>query len=97
MSEQFSLSIILKLFDQITAPLAKVGSAFDEMNRKYNETGKGMRDMGRKLTYGVTLPIVAIGTAGILAARSFENAFLDMKSVIDAPIETLKKIRKRAN
>lgn len=92
MSEQFSLSIILKLFDQITAPLAKVGNAFDEMNRKYNEAGKGMRDIGRKLTYGVTLPIIGIGTAGVLAARNFENAFLDMKSIIDAPIETIKKL-----
>jgi len=94
MAEQFSLSIILKLFDQITGPLAKVGSAFDEMNRKYNETGKGMRDMGRKLTYGVTLPIIGIGTAGVLAARNFENAFLDMKSTIDAPIKTITALKK---
>lgn len=37
------------------------------------KVGNAMKDLGRKLTIGVTLPIVALGAASIQAASSFEE------------------------
>src|SRR4030042_1559444 len=40
MAEEFGLSIILKMIDDVNVPLRKVGGAFDKINKKYNEVLK---------------------------------------------------------
>lgn len=94
MAEQFGLSIILKMIDDVTAPLRKVGGAFDEINKKYNEVGKGMRGVGKKLTYGLTLPIMGLGGLAVNESRKLENGFLAMQNSMNEPIEVLKKLEK---
>src|SRR4030066_376347 len=94
MAEQFGLSIILKMVDDVTAPLRKVGGAFDEINKKYNEVGKGMRGVGKKLTYGLSLAIMGLGGLAVNESRKLENGFLAMQNSMNEPIEVLKKLEK---
>lgn len=58
MAEQFSVSFLLKLIDNISTPLVKVGSAFDEIDRKFSAASKSTMDLGKKMTVFATLPIM---------------------------------------
>ena len=95
MGEQFSLSFILKLVDYISTPLTQMGTAFDDISRKYDNMGKGMRDMGSKLTKGVTAPILGWGAYAIYQAREMSGAFLGMQDRFEGATGELAKFREQ--
>jgi TP901 family phage tail tape measure protein len=58
--------------------------------------GKGMQSVGKSLTYGVTLPIAAIGAASVLAARDFDSTMNQIAAISGETGAALEKSMKAA-
>ena len=52
--------------------IAKTESGFDKLGKKLDRVGQGMTNAGRKLTAGVTVPILGIGAAMLKSAADLE-------------------------
>lgn len=90
MAEQFSVSYLLKLIDNISSPLAKVGNAFDEIDKKFNAAGKSAAGMGRSMTAFATLPIMGWATYASHEAGKVNVAFREMGQALeDLPADKL--------
>jgi TP901 family phage tail tape measure protein len=93
MAEQMGLSFIMSLIDNISSPLVKIGSAFDAMNQKYEGMGKGMREMGKRMSLSVTAPIVGWGGFAVHEGAKLEEAFLEVQDRFHGTKEELKALQ----
>ena len=66
MALSFSLPVVLTGVDRLTAPLGRATGALGKFGDKAKKTG-------RKLTAGLTLPIIAFGAASVATALSFDK------------------------
>lgn len=80
--KEFPLSIILRTVDRATAPL-------DKFSRNLDRIGKSAARLGKSLTTSLTLPIVAIGAAGVKAMSDFEDGMAKVGTLIDTTGESL--------
>ncbi len=71
MAAEFSISILLKLLDEATKPLKDVSKQFKKFGDDMQATGDKFVKTGKKLTLGLTAPIMAF--AGI-AVKNFGEA-----------------------
>jgi TP901 family phage tail tape measure protein len=95
MADQFSASILLKLIDNLSTPLLKVGSAFDELDKKFSSTSRLTMDLGKKMTTFATLPIMGWAAYAAHEASKTEIAFREMGHSLEAlPEDSLKGLRK---
>lgn len=67
-----SLEYVISATDQFS-------SVFDKFAKKAKSIGDSMTAAGKKLTAGITLPIVGLATAAGLASVEFESAFTGVK------------------
>lgn len=95
MAEQFSVSYLLTLVDKLSTPLIKVGSAFDELNRKFSSAGKLSADLGKKMSAFATVPIMGWAAYAAHEADKINIAFREMgHSLEDLPHEQLTQLKK---
>ncbi len=84
MADKFSLSILLKLQDQLTAPLRKVRKEFKGLGRELKAISREMTQVGKALTLGLTAPIALFGVASVKTAAEFQAAMNFVGAVTDA-------------
>lgn len=60
----------------------------------FTQIGKRMASIGKQLTLGVTLPIVAVGTAALKSSIDFESAFAGVRKTVNATEPELAALRK---
>jgi len=63
------------------------GDRFKEAGDKLKSAGEAMTNAGKKLSVGVTAPIVGLGTVATKAAVDFESAFAGVRKTVDATEE----------
>lgn len=68
----------------IVTKMGALQSHMTATQAKFAMTGKAMVGTGMALTKGLTLPIVAVGTAAVLAGASFEKSMKKVKAVSGA-------------
>lgn len=107
MADSFSISVILGLRDRFTAPIRRVTRALrglngpieevtanlDILNQTFNEAGRRITTVGKKLSTGLTLPIVGLGAVSAKTAIEFESAFTGIEKTVEATAPQLKALR----
>ena len=68
------------------------GDKIKEVGDKVKAVGDKMADVGKSLTTKLTVPIVAIGTAGVKAATDWETAFVGVQKTVDATDEEFEQL-----
>lgn len=110
MAQEFSLSIIFKAIDKLTAPMRKMGNSFRRQTRTVArfavslrklgrlavKTGQKLINMGKSLSLKLTAPIVLFGRKAILTARDFELAMNFVQAVTNATDDEFKLLNKTA-
>jgi len=71
----------------------KASKGFDKASTHAERMSKKMSSVGKKLSIGVTAPIVALGAASVKAASDFESAFAGVIKTVDASDAELAKLR----
>lgn len=95
MAENFGLSLILKLVDELSGPLDKIGGKFKEINNTHKAMGRQLTETGKTLT---TFATTAMGGAAALAmheAKKLEGAFVGMQQTIQLPLHDLHELEKQ--
>lgn len=64
-----------------------LGERMQEAGKKMKKAGEDMTDAGKKLSVGVTAPLVGIGTLATKSAVDFESAFAGVRKTVDATEE----------
>lgn len=59
------------------------GAATEGAQKALATTGQKLSTTGRKMTMGLTLPIVAVGTAALKSALDWESAFAGVQKTVD--------------
>lgn len=82
MASKTELSIILKAVDAASGVFSKV-------DKQVTKLGKRAVAIGKKMTAGLTVPIVAMSAASVKAASEFEKGMSDVGTLIDTNVESL--------
>lgn len=86
------------MFVRIGADISDFQKKTEMLTRQMNRVGENLQSIGKKLTIGVTLPIIAVGTAAInmaMDAVESENLFeVSMGNMAGAAREWSEKLRK---
>lgn len=69
--------------DAAEKSMQKVEQAAEKLGSKLEKYGKGISDMGGKLTKTVTAGVTALGTASVVSASSFEDAMAKVSTIAD--------------
>lgn len=72
--------------------LAEASAQVGAFKEKFADVGAKISDIGGKLTAGVTLPIVAVGTAAVGMATKFNGAMANVAS-LGVPIERVRELK----
>lgn len=67
------MTTLAKLVVKLIADVSEFSSGLDQAAKKAGEIGKTMQAVGDKMTVGVTLPLVAAGTAAVKFASDLEE------------------------
>ena len=84
-----NLSIIITAIDRASGIFKKAGSSLAT-------TGAKMKSIGKGMTMGLTLPIVAMGAASVKMASTFDNSMTKSLAIMDATIEQEKEMEQVA-
>ena len=76
----------------ISNDISKVGKDFEGLKK----LGEGVSNIGKKLTMGLTLPIVGMGTASVKTAMDFESAMNEVSAISGATGKDLEKLENLA-
>jgi TP901 family phage tail tape measure protein len=71
---------------------AGLAGAFTRVGKKMQEVGDSIASFGRKMTLGVTLPIVGIGIAAVNIQKDFEQSMNALAVMTGAPQRELTKL-----
>lgn len=66
------------------------GKAIEEYGNKIQSLGKKIDSIGNKLTAGLTVPIVALGIAGVQSASTQEAAMQQVEKIYGDAVDTVK-------
>lgn len=91
--QQFGLSVLLKLVDQISGPLARISGQFNKVGEAWNRNGQGLRNVGKSMSMYVTAPLVGMGFLATKAAVDFESAFTGIVKTVNATAPELETLR----
>lgn len=70
-----------------TSNFTKAGKEIEKVGSTIYNLGNTVDHVGSKLTTGLTLPIVALGTYSVKSAMDFESAFAGVRKTVDATEE----------
>lgn len=69
---------------------------FDALEKKAKGVGDKLTSVGKKLTVGVTTPIVGLGTAAVVTASSFDTAMSKVQAISGATGDDFAAMREQA-
>lgn len=93
MAEEFGLKVTLSLHDRISGPMAQLEKRFKSIRDAYELHGAGMRKLGKSMSTYFSLPLAGLGLLAVNTARSFDDAFGQMKKNVQAPVADIEKLR----
>ncbi len=70
-----AMTIVIKAKDEAS-------KVFNELESKIKKSAKGFTSVGKKMSAGLTAPLVALGTGSILAAGNFEKSMGDLETLV---------------
>lgn len=76
-----------------TSNFTKAGKEIEKVGTTIYNLGNTVDNVGSKLTTGLTLPIVALGTYSVKSAMDFESAFAGVRKTVDATEEEYSEFR----
>ena len=76
-----------------TSNFIKAGKEIEKVGTTIYNLGNTVDNVGSKLTTGLTLPIVALGTYSVKSAMDFESAFAGVRKTVDATEEEYSEFR----
>lgn len=76
-----------------TSNFIKAGKEIEKVGTTVYNLGNTVDNVGSKLTTGLTLPIVALGTYSVKSAMDFESAFAGVRKTVDATEEEYSEFR----
>ena len=74
--------------------MGKVEQELSGLQQKIKQVGIGMKSAGKKLTVGLTLPIVALGAAAFKMSGDFDQALRATNVMLNASEEEMKGYKK---
>jgi len=74
----------------------KMGNTLNDAGARMKTVGEGMLGVGKKMTIGLTLPIVGIGIAAAKLGMDFDSAMSRVKAMSGATGEGFKKLNDQA-
>ncbi|MFC5587551.1 phage tail tape measure protein [Sporosarcina soli] len=77
----------------LDSALQQAKSRVESVGKSFSSVGQKVSDVGDTMTKKVTLPFVAIGTAALHSAVSFESAFAGVRKTVDATEEEFGEFR----
>lgn len=83
-------------YDRNATKLGSFGAALKEGGGAIQTAGQKMQAVGGALTAGVTMPIVALGTATVRSAVAIDSALTDVRKTVDGTEEDYAKLREAA-
>lgn len=89
MAKNFALNILLNTVDRATAPIRRINAAMDGLTNKAKAASKRMVGVGKSMSAGLTLPIVAAGAAAVRTFSSFETGMSNVNTLIDSSKESI--------
>jgi len=99
-TDQKILEVVLELKDKLSKPLTDAGkkgvTAAQKTAAAWKKTGSQMAGVGRKMTMGLTLPIVGVGAAIIKLGIDFQNSMNRVRALSGATAEEFAKLRKQS-
>lgn len=76
-----------------TSNFTKAGKEIEKVGTTIYNLGNTVDNVGSKVTTGLTLPIVALGTYSVKSAMDFESAFAGVRKTVDATEEEYSEFR----
>ncbi|MCK9288531.1 MAG: phage tail tape measure protein, partial [Sphaerochaetaceae bacterium] len=83
------IRIVIQGIDQFSSTIA-------QSQKKIENFGKGLSQVGKKMSVGLTLPIVAFGASTIKTAADFEKAMNRVQVLTRASEDQFNSLRKQA-
>jgi len=93
MAEQ-QVTWLLKLQDELTSGLDKVGNKFKELGKHQSEAGKRLTDVGKTMTAFVTTTIGGAATLAMNESRKIESSFVNLRQTVPGTIDQLHSLVK---
>ena len=87
-SSQFSISVFLKAFDQMTPTLNKLSGQMDAF-------GKKMTGAGKRMSLAVTAPIVAAGALAFRESNAWRRSLANVATLIPGSPKRLEAYHER--
>lgn len=84
-----------KIADQ-TSKVKAAADGLEKYGEKLNKAGEKTSETGEKLTKGITVPILAVGTAATTAGMNFEAQMSRVQAIAGASGDELKKLSDQA-
>ena len=73
-SNKYDLSVILRVINQASEPLKKVGVDFTNLNQQVKKFGQTVKQVGQTMTMYLTLPVVGFGALALRSATKFQSS-----------------------
>lgn len=89
MAASFPLQVVLSLLDRFTAPLGTVGGALEGFGKKAEKVGK-------KLSLGVTAPLVAFGALSAKTGIEYQRSLNRVQAITGASAEVVEDLARAA-
>jgi TP901 family phage tail tape measure protein len=95
------LTATLKGFEKVeqglkktSAGLKRIGLSADNVSKKLKSAGASMTSFGKKMTLGVTTPLLGIGVASVKMASTFEDSLSKITGLVGVASDQVQEWRK---
>lgn len=89
MANTFPLSVVLSAVDRLSGPLGKMSGRLSRFGARATQAGKA-------LSFGLTLPILAVGASTVATATEFESSMLRVKALTGSTAEQFAELNSQA-
>ncbi|HEY8342622.1 MAG TPA: phage tail tape measure protein, partial [Calditerricola sp.] len=87
------MATLAELIVRIGADATGLDRQLGKVENKIKRLGGNFEDVGKRLTAGITLPLVGLGGIALKSAIDFESAFAGVRKTVDATDEQLAVLR----
>ena len=85
-----------RLGRKVRITFKKLARQLDELGPKLKKVGNQVGSLGRRMAVGLTLPVVAMGTASVVAFTNFDKAMTTSTSIMDVTEQQIAAMRDTA-